>query len=145
MWVERYDPSDIVNEGSTKKRGRSELRETSTECTWNRDPVLPEHANKYKHNLVSSETLINEIMAFNHVPENVKKGKTLDTYLRELLAEQDKYIRLDQDKTLSLSTSLEILCNKELLLCVDPSQKFMLKWRLKKYLTLQMRGILTPC
>ena len=84
-------------------------------------------------------------MAFNHVPENVKKGKTLDTYLKELLAEQEKYIRLDQDKTLSLSTSLEILCNKELLLCVDPSQKFILKWRLKKYLTLQMRGILTPC
>ena len=39
-------------------------------------------------------------MSFNPVPENVKRGKTLDPYLRELLAEQEKYICLNQDKTL---------------------------------------------
>ena len=51
-------------------------------------------------NFVSNQTLINEIMSFNPVPENLKRGKTLDPYLRELLAEQDKYICLNQDKTL---------------------------------------------
>ena len=49
---------------------------------------------------VSNQTLINEILSFNPVPENLKWGKTLDPYLRELLAEQDKYIYLNQDKTL---------------------------------------------
>ena len=31
-------------------------------------------------------------MPFNPLPENLKKGKILDPYLRELLAEQDIYI-----------------------------------------------------
>ena len=39
-------------------------------------------------------------MTFNHVPDNSKRGKILDPYLRELLAEQDKYIFLYQGKTL---------------------------------------------
>ena len=39
-------------------------------------------------------------MSFNPVPKNLKRGKTLDPYLRELLAEQDKCICLNQDKTL---------------------------------------------
>ena len=51
-------------------------------------------------NFVSNQTLINEIMSFNPVSENLKRGKILDPYLRELLAEQDKYICLNQDKTL---------------------------------------------
>ena len=58
------------------------------------------YANKYMDNFVSNQTLINEIMSFNPVPENLKRGKILDPYLRELLAEQDKYICLNQDKTL---------------------------------------------
>ena len=37
---------------------------------------------------------------FDIVPENLKKGKILDPYLRELLTEQDKHICLNQDKTL---------------------------------------------
>ena len=53
-------------------------------------------------NFDSSQTLIyNETMSFNPVPENLKKGKILDPYLRELPAEQDKYICLNQDKALS--------------------------------------------
>ena len=40
-------------------------------------------------------------LSFNPVPENLKKGKILDPYLRGLLAAQDKYICLSQDKTLS--------------------------------------------
>ena len=64
------------------------------------DPVLVEYANKYMDNFVSNQTLTNEIMSFNPVPEHLKRGKTLDPYLRELLAEQDKYICLNQDKTL---------------------------------------------
>ena len=60
-----------------------------------------EYANKYMDNLVYNQTLINETMSFNPVPENMKKGKTLYPYLRELLAEQDKYICLNQDKILS--------------------------------------------
>ena len=39
-------------------------------------------------------------MSFNPVPENVKTVKILDPYLRELLAGQEKYICLNQDKTL---------------------------------------------
>ena len=36
----------------------------------------------------SRQTLIyNETMSFNRVPENMKKGKILDLYLRDLLAE----------------------------------------------------------
>ena len=58
------------------------------------------YANKYMGNFVSNQTLINEIMSFNPVPENLKRGKILDPYLRELLAEQDKNICLNQDKTL---------------------------------------------
>ena len=58
------------------------------------------YANKYMDNFVSNQTLINEIMSFNPVPENLKRGKILDPYLRKLLAKQDKYIGLNQDKTL---------------------------------------------
>ena len=64
------------------------------------DPVLVEYANKYMDNFISNQTLTNEIMSFNLVPEHLKRGKTLDPYLRELPAEQDKYICLNQDKTL---------------------------------------------
>ena len=39
-------------------------------------------------------------LCLNPVPENLKRGKILDPYLRELLAEQDKYVCLKQDKTL---------------------------------------------
>ena len=98
--VVRNDPSDVVSEEPTKKKGRFELTETSSECSWDLDPVLAEYANKYMDNFVSNQTLINEIMSFNPVPKNSKRGKTLDPYLRELLAEQDKYICLNQDKTL---------------------------------------------
>ena len=78
-----------------------ELTETSRECSWDLDPVLAEYANKYMDNFVSNQTLIDKIMSFNLVPENLKKDKILDPYVRELLAEQDKYICLNQDKTLS--------------------------------------------
>ena len=63
--------------------------------------MLAEYADKYMDNFVSNQTFINEIISFNPVPENLKKGKILGTYLRELLAEQNKYICLNQDKTLS--------------------------------------------
>ena len=98
--VRRNDPSDVVSEGHTKKKGRFELTEMSSECSWDLDPVLAEHVNKYMDNFVSNQTLINGIMSFNPAPENLKRGKILDAYLRELLAEQDKYICLNQDKTL---------------------------------------------
>ena len=52
--------------------------------------MLAEYANKYMDNVVSNQTLINEIMSFNPVAEKLKRGKILDPYLRELLAEQDK-------------------------------------------------------
>ena len=99
--VSKNDPSDIVNDGPTKKKGRFKLTETFTECSWNLDPVLAEYNKKYIDNFVSNQTLINEIMSFNPVPEKLKKGKILHPYLRELLAEQDKYICLNMDKTLS--------------------------------------------
>ena len=73
--MSRNDPSDVVSEGPTKKKGRSELTETSSECSWDLDPVLAEYANKYIDNFVSNQTLINEIMFFNLVPENLKRGK----------------------------------------------------------------------
>ena len=84
-----------------KKKGQFELTETSSECSWDLDPVLAEYTNKHMGNFVSNQTLINEIMSFNPVPENLKRGKILDPYLRELLVEQDNYICLNQDKTLS--------------------------------------------
>ena len=98
--VGRNDPSDVVSEEPTKKKGSFELTETSSKCSWDLDPVLAEYANRYMDNFVSNQTLISEIMSFNHVPENLKRGKILDPHLRELLAEQDKYIFLNQDKTL---------------------------------------------
>ena len=49
---------------------RSELAETSTERSWNLDPLLAKYANKYMDNFVFNQTLINEIMSFNLVPEN---------------------------------------------------------------------------
>ena len=52
-------------------------------------------------------------LSFNPVPEHLKRGKILDPYLRELLAEKDKYICLNQDKTLGNY-------NKELLFCMAP-------------------------
>ena len=99
--VRRNDPSDIVNEGPTKKKGRFKLTEAFTECSWNPDPVLAEYDKKYIDNFVSNQTLISDIMPFNPVPENLKKDKILHLHLRELLAEQDKYTCLNQDKTLS--------------------------------------------
>ena len=44
--VSRNDPSDIVNEGPTKKKGGFELTETFTECYWDLDPVLAEYNKK---------------------------------------------------------------------------------------------------
>ena len=96
--VGRNDPSDVVSEGPTKKKGRFEPTETSTECSWNLDPTLTEYANKYMDNFVSNQTSVNEIMSFNPVPQNLKRRKILDPYLTELLTEQDKYICLNQDK-----------------------------------------------
>ena len=58
----RNDPSDVVNEGSTKKKGRFELTETSTECSSDLHPVLAEYANKYMDNFVSNQISINEIV-----------------------------------------------------------------------------------
>ena len=63
--------------------------------------MLAEYVNKYMDNFVSNQTLIDEIMSFNAVPENLQKGKILDPHLRELIAEQAKYICLNQDKRLS--------------------------------------------
>ena len=119
-----------------QKKGRFELTETSSECSWDLDPVLAEYANKYMDNFVSNQTLINEIMSFNPVPENLKRGKILDPYLRELLAEQDKYICLNQDKTLD---NLQ----QRIAFVYGPSQKFGLQWRPRKSLILQRKGKLT--
>ena len=54
-----------------------------------------------KKKFLSNQTSINEIMSFNPVPENLKRVKILDPYSKVLLAEQDKYICLNQNKTLS--------------------------------------------
>ena len=70
--VGRNDPSDEISEGPTKKKGRFELTEMSAESSWDLDPVLAEYTNKYMDNLVSNQTLINEIMSLNPAPENLK-------------------------------------------------------------------------
>ena len=77
--VGRNDPSDIVSKGPTKKKGRFELTEASTECYWDLYPVLAKYANKYMGNFISNQTLI---MSFNPVPEYLKKGKILYPDLR---------------------------------------------------------------
>ena len=59
----RNDSSDVVSEGSTKKKRRFEQTETSSESSWDLDPVLAEYTNKYMDNFVSNQTLINEIMS----------------------------------------------------------------------------------
>ena len=83
----RNDPFDEVSEGNAKMKARLELTETSSECSWDLDPVLTEYANKYMDNFLSYQTLINEIiMSFSPEPENLNIGKILDPYLRELLA-----------------------------------------------------------
>ena len=104
----RNDPSDIIGDALPKEKVRFELTETSAECSWDLDPMLVEYANKHMDNFVSNQTLTNEIMSFNFVPENLKKGKILGIYLRELLAEQVKFIYLNQDKTLS-----NLVCNED--------------------------------
>ena len=81
------DPSDEVSKGPTKKKERFELPETSSKCSGDLDPVLAEYANKYMDNFVSNQTLNNEIMTFNHVPDNSKRGKILNPSLREFLIE----------------------------------------------------------
>ena len=49
-------------------------------------------------NFELNQTLLTEIMSFNHPPENLKESKILDPYLRELLVQQDKYVCLNQNK-----------------------------------------------
>ena len=63
--MDRNDPSDVISEGPTKKKGRFELTEMSSECSWDLDPVLAEHANKYRDNFVSNKTLIKQNMLTN--------------------------------------------------------------------------------
>ena len=83
----RNDPFDEVSEGNAKMKARLELTETSSECSWDLDPVLTEYDNKYMDNFVWYQTLINEItMSFSPEPESLKRSKILDPYLRELLA-----------------------------------------------------------
>ena len=75
--VSRNDSFKIVSKGPlVGKKGRFELAETSTECSWDLCPVLAEYANKLMDNFVSNQTLINEVMSFNPVPENLKKVKS---------------------------------------------------------------------
>ena len=102
------------------------------------DPVLVEYANKYMDNFISNQTLTNEIMSFNLVPEHLKRGKTLDPYLRELLAEQDKYICLNQDKTLgNLQQRIAVL--------YGPLRKIWATLEAEREsILLQMKGKLTP-
>ena len=83
------EPSDIVSEGSTKKKERFELTETSTQSSSDVEPVPAEYVNKYMGNIVSNQTLINEIMSFYPVPENLKNPKLI---FKRTSAEQDKYI-----------------------------------------------------
>ena len=40
--------------------------------------MLAEYPNKYMDSFVSNQTLINEIVPFSPVSENLKKGKILD-------------------------------------------------------------------
>ena len=50
--VGRNDQSGIVSKGLIKERTRSELIETSKECSWDLDQVLAKYANKYMDNSV---------------------------------------------------------------------------------------------
>ena len=83
--VGRNEPYDIVSEGSTKKKERFELTETSMQSSLDVKPVPAEYANKYMDNIVSNQTFINEIKSFYPVPENLKKSNILNSYLREPL------------------------------------------------------------
>ena len=56
-----------------KKEGKIRPEETSSECSWDLDPVLAEYGNKYIDNFVSNQTLISEIMSFNPIPENSER------------------------------------------------------------------------
>ena len=66
---------------------QTEWRAGLPATSWYLDSVLAGYGNKYMDNFDSSPTLIyNETMSFNPVPENLKKGKILDPYLRQLPA-----------------------------------------------------------
>ena len=54
--VGRNEPYDKVSEGSTKRKERFELTETSTQSSSDVEPVPAEYANKYMDNFVSNQT-----------------------------------------------------------------------------------------
>ena len=63
--------NSIESRDKTPERGLEQV----TECCCDLDPVLAEYANKYIDKFVSNQTIINEILSFNAMPENLKKGK----------------------------------------------------------------------
>ena len=54
--VDGNEPYDKVSEGSTKRKERFELTETSTQSSSDVEPVPAEYANKYMDNFVSNQT-----------------------------------------------------------------------------------------
>ena len=92
--------TDQDDEGPSRKRGSFELSENNAEYTWELEEGLADYANKYMDKFISNQTIFNDVTSFNPVPDNVKKSKLLDSYLKELLAEQEKHISLSQNKML---------------------------------------------
>ena len=83
-----------------RKNGQSDLSE-ETENSWKMDPDLTEYANEYRDIFILNQTLSNNILSQNSVPACVKRAKSLDTYLKQLLQKQDQRICLSQDKSLA--------------------------------------------
>ena len=53
--VGRNDPSDLASEGLIKKKRRFEQTKTSTNCSWDLEPVLAQYTNKSMDKFVSNE------------------------------------------------------------------------------------------
>ena len=81
------------------KIARFELSEETEK--WTLDPELAKYANKYIDTFITNQSLKENILVENPVPANVHGCKKLDSFVREMLVEQNKTICMSQEKSLA--------------------------------------------
>lgn len=92
--------NEDMNDPPPKKIKRFELGGTDTECTWELPQGMLDYVHKYMATHASEKDIKDHILLQNPVPINLKKVPGFDSYIKELLMENNKSVTLKNERVL---------------------------------------------
>ena len=94
------DDDDSIQKSPSAKIARFELENHSSNSDWDLPQQMVDYVHRYMNIKIQDKEVKEKILTFNPVPRNIKKVPELDSYMKELLVENNKTQTLHIEKLL---------------------------------------------